>query len=132
MSQSLRERYQQMTWERQAGNLASTLARVANNAIIPEHDKTVVKSLRESTCFIEWCLPNIPAEYLLDLANLQRELRAWWRVWPVEGARQLLALHARHQSDRLLQMAGYYPQAESKSLDLTAKSKDLDSASLDN
>lgn len=109
MSPTLKEKYQKMDWQRQGGNLASTLARIANNATIPEHDQTVIYCLREAACFVEWCLPNIPPDYLLDLANLQRELLAWWRVWPVEGARHLLALHARHESDRLLQIAGYYP-----------------------
>jgi len=36
---------------------------------------------------------------------MHRELLAWWQVFPVEP-RSLLALHTRHQSDRLLVMAG--------------------------
>jgi hypothetical protein len=36
---------------------------------------------------------------------MHRELLAWWQVFPVEP-RSLLSLHTRHQSDRLLVMAG--------------------------
>jgi hypothetical protein len=108
MSQSLKERYQKMIWQRQLGNMASTLARVSTNVTMPEHDKVVVMCLREAACFIEWSAPYVPSEFLLELAGMQRELLAWWRAWPVESARPLLALHTRNQSDRLLQMAGFY------------------------
>ena len=39
---------------------------------------------------------------------MQRELLTWQRIWPVETARSLLALHVRNQSDRILQIAGFY------------------------
>jgi len=108
MEKSLRERYQKMGWQQQLGNLASTLARVSNNATDADHDEIVMMCLREAACFIEWSAPAVPAECLLELAAMQRELLAWHRAWPIEGARPLLALHTRSQSDRLLQMAGFY------------------------
>jgi hypothetical protein len=49
---------------------------------------------------------------LLELAAMQRELLTWQRIWPVETARSLLALHARNQSDRILQIAGFYDLGE--------------------
>ncbi len=108
MEKSLRERYQKMSWQQQLGNMASTLARVSNNATVSEHDEVVSMCLREAACFIEWSSPNAPPELLLELAAMQRELLAWQRTWPIEAARPLLALHARSQSDRILQMAGFY------------------------
>lgn len=108
MEQSLRVRYQKMKWQQQLGNMASTLARIANNAMVAEHDGTVKLCLREAACFIEWSSPAAPAELLLELAALQRELLAWQHVWPIEPARALLALYARNQSDRILQIAGFY------------------------
>ena len=39
------------------------------------------------------------------MAMMHKELLAWWQVFPVEP-RSLLSLHTRHQSDRLLVMAG--------------------------
>jgi hypothetical protein len=110
--ESLQQKFNKMTWERQIGNLASTLGRISNNAKSNTSDGIVIMSLQEATHIIEWSAPKVPPEFGFELANMQRELRAWWRVWPVEGARQLLALHTRHQSDRLLQMAGYYPTPE--------------------
>jgi hypothetical protein len=50
-------------------------------------------------------VPNVPQKFLLDMAMMHRELLAWWQVFPVEP-RSLLSLHTRHQSDRLLVMAG--------------------------
>jgi hypothetical protein len=108
MEKSLRERYKKMNWQQQLGNMASTLARVSNNATISEHDEVVVMCLREAACFIEWSVPDAPAEHLLELSIMQRELLAWNRAWPIEAARPLLALYARGQSDRILQMAGFY------------------------
>ncbi len=105
---SLEKKFKKMPWQRQMGNLASTLGRVSNHAKSTESDRIVLNGLREATHIIEWSVPDVPPEFGFELANMQRELRAWWRVWPVEGARHLLALHARNQSDRLLQMAGYY------------------------
>lgn len=112
MEKSLRERYQKMNWQQQLGNMASTLARVANNATVSDHDEVVVMCLREAACFIEWSAPTVPSELLLELAAMQRELLAWHRAWPIEAARPLLALHARSQSDRILQMAGFYDFAQ--------------------
>ena len=108
MAKPLRERYKKMNWQQQLGNMASTLARVSNNATVPDHDEVVVMCLREAACFIEWSAPAVPSEFLLELAAMQRELLTWQRVWPIEAARSLLALYARNQSDHILQMAGFY------------------------
>lgn len=108
MEHSLRIRYQKMSWQQQLGNMASTLARVANNVTISGHDEIVRMCLREAACFIEWSISAAPSEYMLELAAMQRELLTWQCRWPVEDAREILALHARNQSDRILQMAGFY------------------------
>lgn len=108
MASSLRDRYQHMDLQQQLGNMASTLARIANNAMVAEHDRTVKQGLREVACFIEWLSPTAPSELLLELAAMQREVLAWQHLWPIEAARALLALQARNQSDRVLQMAGFY------------------------
>ena len=50
-------------------------------------------------------MPNVPQKFLLDMAMMHRELLAWWQVFPMEP-RSPLPLHTRHQSDRLLVMAG--------------------------
>lgn len=112
MAQGLRERYKKMGWQHQLGNMASTLARIANNALVAEHDETVKLCLREAACFIEWLSPTAPPELLLEFAAMQRELLTWRQLWPLDAARGLLALQARHQSDRVLQIAGFYELQE--------------------
>ena len=108
--QSFRERYQKLEWPQQLGNLASTLARVSSRAPSPQYDALVKNLLREAALFIEWSVPHLPADLLVDMAAMQRELLAWWHVWPIDQTRPLLALYARNTSDRLLQMAGLVPQ----------------------
>jgi len=103
--QPLQERYEQLEWPQQLGNLASTLARIATRATSPHYDGLTSDLLREAALFIEWSAPHVPQPLLLDLAPLQREILAWQRIWPLEAARPLLALQARHVSDRLLRLA---------------------------
>lgn len=103
---SMYNRYTQLTWQQQLGNLASTLARISNQATAPESDNLVTVSLREAALLIEWSAPNVPSDFLLELAAMQREVLAWHRYWPLEDARTLLSLHTRNQADRLLQRAG--------------------------
>ena len=103
--QSLYERFKTLNWQQQIGNIASTLANISRYADSPAYDELTKLSLREAALAIDWCVPNVPQQFLLDMAMIHRELMAWWQVFPVEP-RSLLALHTRHQSDRLLVMAG--------------------------
>lgn len=103
--QSLYERFKTLSWQQQIGNIASTLANISRYADSPVYDELTKLSLREAALAIDWCAPNVPQQFLLDMAMMHRELLAWWQVFPVEP-RSLLALHTRHQSDRLLVMAG--------------------------
>ena len=101
----LQARFEKLDWQKQLGNLASTLARVSTRASLPEHDRLVVDLLQEAALFLEWGAPRVPSAFLLELATMQKEILAWRRVWPLEAARPLLTLYARNRSDRLLQMA---------------------------
>ena len=107
--QTLRERYMQLGWPQQMGNLASTLARISTRAASSQYDALVADLLREAALFIEWSAKGVPQSLLLDLAPLQRELLLWYRVWPHETLRPLLSLQARHLSDRLLRLAQLTP-----------------------
>jgi hypothetical protein len=102
----VRERYQTLDWHQQLGNLASTLARISTRAASPQYDVLVVDLLREAALLVEWSAAYVPSTFWLELAAMQREALAWGRLWPLDQTRSLLALQARHQSDRLLQMAG--------------------------
>jgi len=109
--QALYERYRQLDWPQQLGNLASTLARISTRAASSQYDALVTDLLREAALLIEWSAKAVPPPLLLDLAPLQRELFLWHRVWPQETLRPLLALQARHMSDRLLRVAQLTPGA---------------------
>ncbi|MGB9776753.1 MAG: hypothetical protein ACPL7C_09455 [Anaerolineae bacterium] len=104
-----RERFQQLPWPQQLGNLASTLARISSLCGQPEYDRLIRDLLREGAVLVEWSAASVPADLLPELAFLQREVLAWRAVWPLEGARHLLALRARLASDLLLYRAGFIP-----------------------
>ncbi len=110
--QALYERFKSLDWQHQLGNLASTLATVSTQSTIPTQDKLTSHLMREAALMIEWSAANVPEDFLLELAAMQRELLAWKRAFPIEAIRNLLALHTRNQSDRLLQMAGILPDED--------------------
>lgn len=107
--QQLRERYEQLDWPQQIGNLASTLARIASRSTSAQNDTLVSTLLREAALLIEWSAPHVPEPLLLDLAPLQRELVIWRQLWPQEELRPLLSMQSRHISDRLLRLANLVP-----------------------
>lgn len=104
--QKLYERFISLDWHQQLGNLASTLATISNQSMVEKHDSLTSCLLREAALMIEWSATNVPEEFLLELAGMQRELWAWKQVFPIKQARNILSLYARHQSDRLLQITG--------------------------
>jgi len=110
--QKLYECFITLDWRQQLGNLASTLATVSSQATVPKHDLLTNHLLREAALMIEWCAANVPKEFLLELAQMQKELLAWKQAFPIEQARDILSLYARHQSERLLQMAGLIEYSE--------------------
>jgi hypothetical protein len=104
--QGLYERFKNLEWQQQLGNLASTLATVSTQSTIQQQDKLTCHLLREAALMIEWCAKDVPVDFHLELAAIQKECLAWRRAFPIETARSLLSIHARHQSERLLQIAG--------------------------
>ncbi len=99
------ERFSQLAWPQQIGNLASTFGHIASRATAPQSTALVDQWLREAAILIEISAPHVPQSLLLELAPLQRELLVWRTLWPEQAPRELLALQARHISDRLLHAA---------------------------
>jgi hypothetical protein len=115
----MRERYLRDEWPVRLGNLASNLLRLSNWVYMRQDDQAIIDLMRESAWFIEWTAGDTPAEILAELANLQRELCAWRRVWPLEAARPVLALRTRLMSEQTLELSGLLktervPHAEAK------------------
>lgn len=104
--ETLYERIKTQTWQQQLGNLASTLATISTQATIPQQDKLITYLLRDAALIIEWCAKNVPESFHPELAAIQKECLAWKQVFPLEETRNLLSIHTRHQSDRILEMAG--------------------------
>ncbi|MBP0020769.1 MAG: hypothetical protein J7647_24830 [Cyanobacteria bacterium SBLK] len=99
-------------WQEKLENLASTLAEISTQAKFPKQDRLTLKLLREAALIIEWGISEVPEIYHLELTAMQRECVEWCRVYPVEQARHILALHSQSQSDRVLQMSGLLTSEE--------------------
>ncbi|MFB2880661.1 hypothetical protein [Floridanema aerugineum] len=110
--QKLYERFTTLDWQQQLGNLASTLATISQQSINPKQDSLTNHLLREAALMIEWSASNVPQEFLLELAGMQRELLAWRKDFPIESARNILSLYARNRADCLLQMSGWLEDDE--------------------
>jgi hypothetical protein len=93
------------------GNLASNLLRLSKWIQTGHDDEAIVDLMRQIAWFMEWSGDLASAE----LADMQREVCRWRRVWPVEQARHILALRASQMSNRILEWSGLLEQATLKS-----------------
>jgi hypothetical protein len=103
----MRERYLRDERLVRMGNLASSLLRLSNWVRIREKDEAIIDLMREVAWFMEWNGDFASAE----LADMQREICRWRRIWPVEEARAILALRAFQMSNRVLELSGLLEKA---------------------
>ena len=88
------------------GNLASDLLRLNKWILMRHKDEAIVDLMREIAWLMEWSGDLALAE----LADMQREICRWRRVWPIEQARHILALRASQMSNRILAWSGLLEQ----------------------
>ena len=98
----LRERFVRDIPAVRMGNLASDLHRLGQWVRMQRPDGAVIDLMREIAWMMEWSGESATAE----LADMQREICRWRRIWPVEATRSLTALRAQQMSDRILAMSG--------------------------
>lgn len=98
----LRDRFQRDALDRRLGNIASNLLRVSSWLQMGRDVPAAVDLLPENAAMIEWTGDDATEE----LVNVQRELRRWRRLWPLEPARSLLAFRARRMSEQVLEWSG--------------------------
>ena len=104
---SMRERYLQQPQPVRMGHLASNLLRMSHWVRTRESDEAVITLMGE----IAWMLESNPEFASEELADMQREICHWRRIWPVEAARSLLAFRAQRMSERVLELSGLVEQA---------------------
>jgi len=98
----MRDRYLRDEASVRMGNLASSLLRLSQWVQMRHKDGAVVDLMREIAWFIEWNEDLVSVE----MADMQREICRWRRIWPLEEARTILALRARQMSNRVLELSG--------------------------
>jgi hypothetical protein len=111
----MRERFIRDRSPVRLGNLASDLLRLNKWIFMRHKDEAIVDLMREIAWLMEWSGDLALAE----LADMQREICRWRRVWPVEQARSILAFRALQMSNRILEWSGLLEQTtpELKTLD---------------
>ncbi len=88
------------------GNLASDLLRLSKWIRQGHSDEAIVDLMRKIAWLMEWSGELASAE----LADMQREICRWRRVWPVDQVRHILALRASQMSNRILEQSGLLQQ----------------------
>jgi hypothetical protein len=84
------------------GNLASSLLRLSNWVRMGQKDEAIIDLMREVAWFMEWNADLASSE----LADMQREICRWRRIWPIEQARTILVFRAHQMSNRVLELSG--------------------------
>ena len=102
----MRERFIRDESSVRMGNLASNLLRLSKWIHTGHNDGAIVDLMREIAWLMEWTGDLASAE----LADMQREICRWRRVWPVEQTRHILALRAFQMSNRVLERSGLLEQ----------------------
>ena len=106
----MRQRFTQDVSSVRLGNLASNLLRLNKWILMRHNDEAIVDLMREIAWLMEWSGDIASAE----LADTQREICRWRRVWPVERVRHILALRAFQMSNRILEWSGLLEQTSSE------------------
>ena len=102
----MRERFIRDGSSVRMGNLASNLLRLSKWIRTGHNDEAIVDLMRQIAWLMEWSGDLASAE----LADMQREICRWRRVWPVEQVRHILALRASQMSNRILEESGLLEQ----------------------
>ena len=84
------------------GNLASNLLRLSKWTQNGHDDEALVDLMPQIAWLMEWSGDLASVE----LADMQREICRWLRVWPVDQVRHILALRAAQMSNRILEESG--------------------------
>jgi hypothetical protein len=98
----MRERYLRDEIPIRMGNTASSLLRLSQWVQNRHRDEAIIDLMREITWLMEWSGDMTLAE----MADMQREICRWRRVWPVDQARSILSFRARQMSNRVLELSG--------------------------
>ena len=104
--QRMRERFIRDESSVRMGNLASNLLRLSKWIQTGHNDEAIVDLMRQIAWLMEWSGDLASAE----LADMQREICRWRRIWPVEQARRILAFRAFQMSNRILEGSGLLEQ----------------------
>ena len=98
----MRNRYLRDKAPVRMGNLASNLLRLSQWIKNRHKEEAIIDLMREIAWFMEWNGDLASPE----LADMQREICRWRRVWPIEQARNILAFRALQMSNRILKWSG--------------------------
>lgn len=108
-TESMRERYLSLPASARMGHLASDLLRLSRWLLMRRDDEAALGLMGRIASMMEWN----PEHASEELADMQREVCYWLRLWPQESARGMLAFRAGRMSDRVLALSGLLEPAGS-------------------
>lgn len=100
--ESMREAYVSQPAAMRMGHLASDLLRLSLWVKMGRDSKAVLDLMSRIAWLMEWN----PEHASEELADMQREICRWRRIWPLEPAGPLLAFRAEVMSNRVLEASG--------------------------
>ena len=106
--ESVRRRYMSQSASTRMGHLASDLLRLSRWVRMIRDAQAVIELMGRIASFMEWN----PEYASAELADMQREVCHWRRLWPLDAARSLVAFRAQRMSDRILELSGLLERAE--------------------
>jgi hypothetical protein len=98
----MRDRYLRDKVPVRMGNLSSSLLRLSQWVKNRHKEEAIMDLMREIAWFMEWNGDLASPE----LADMQREICRWRRIWPVEQVRSIFAFRALQMSNRVLEWSG--------------------------
>lgn len=105
------EKFLQIEPLHRLGHIASNLSRIRSRAVSDREYENGINVLVEESChYIDWTLPDVDSEIVLDLKQLREFLGQWQLLWGEQEARSEIATQAQQWSDRLLRYSGLLAQ----------------------
>lgn len=108
--EKLHQRFMRDSLPKRLGGLSATLARISSSARDAENPAIVLDLIDEARHLIEWTAAETEPEIAVELAQTQRLLTLWQKIWVTanteKSQRILLSIQAKDWSDKALQYSG--------------------------
>ncbi|MFZ5819052.1 MAG: hypothetical protein ACOYYJ_04040 [Chloroflexota bacterium] len=108
--EKLREQFLRDPLPRRLGILAAALGRISSTARNSTDPEGIVNLLEQTSCFIEWTVPETAPAMAAELKQINIIIGMWKKSWVtasrIPQQRTLLAAQTKNWSDKVTKFAG--------------------------